>query len=78
MKASLRSLALGFLLLVPFATAHAQAPSLSPISNVSLNAGGTATVNLVAVDVGGRLITLTSSLPPFAPQIPVPIVISGL
>jgi hypothetical protein len=66
MKASFKSLALGFLLLVPFATAHAQAPSLSPIANVSLNAGGTVTVNLVAVDVGGRLITLTSSLPPFA------------
>jgi len=66
MKASLKSLALGFLLLAPLATAYAQAPSLSPIPNMSLNAGATATVNLVAVDVGGRLITLTSSLPPFA------------
>jgi len=66
MKVALKSLALGFLLLAPFATAQAQSPSLSPIPNLSLNAGGSVTVNLVAVDVGGRLITLTASLPPFA------------
>src|SRR5258705_4770401 len=65
MKVSLKLLALGVLLLVPFATASAQSPSLSTIPNVSVNAGATATVNVVAVDVGGRPITLTSSLPSF-------------
>ena len=66
MKSSLKFLVLGLLLLVPFATAHAQAPSLSPIANLSMNAGATATVNVVAVDVGGRPIVLTASLPSFA------------
>jgi len=66
MKASLKLLALGLFLLVPFATAYAQAPSLSTIPDVALNAGGTATVNVVAVDAGGRPITLTSALPSFA------------
>jgi hypothetical protein len=66
MKFSLKLLALGLLLLVPFATAHAQAPSLSTIPNVSVNAGTTATINVVAVDVDGRPITLTASLPGFA------------
>src|SRR6267378_678194 len=66
MKSSLKLLALGLLLLlVPFATAHAQAPSLSAIPNVGVNAGATATVNVVAVDVGGRPIALTASLPSF-------------
>lgn len=65
MKASLKLLVLGLLLHVPFSAAHAQAPSLSPIPNVSLNAGGTVTVNVVAVDVDGRPITLTHSLPSF-------------
>ena len=66
MKFSLKLLALGLLLLVPFSTAHAQAPSLSTIPNVSMNAGATRTVNVVAVDVAGRPITLTASLPGFA------------
>ena len=66
MKSSLKLLALGLLLLAPFAAAHAQAPSLSPIANTSLNVGVTATLNVVAVDVGGRPITLTASLPAFA------------
>src|SRR5882762_511146 len=66
MKASLKLMALGLLLLVPFATAQAQAPSLSTIPNVSMNAGATLTVNVVAVDVAGRPITLTASLPSFA------------
>lgn len=65
MKASLRTLALGLALLAPFATAHAQGPSLSPIADVTLNAGATATVNVVAVDVEGRQITLTPFLPAF-------------
>ncbi len=66
MKSSLKLLALGLLLLAPFSAAHAQAPSLSTIPDVTLNADATATVNVVAVDVGGRAITLTASLPSFA------------
>jgi hypothetical protein len=68
MKASLRNLAvgLGLCLLAPIATAWAQAPSLSPIPNITVNAGGTVTVNVVAVDVDGGLITLTQALPAFA------------
>ena len=65
MKASLKLLAVGLFLLVPFTAASAQAPSLSVIPNVIVNAGATATVNVVAIDVGGRPITLTSSLPSF-------------
>ncbi len=65
MKASLKLLVLGLLLLAPISAAYAQAPSLSPIPNVALNADGTATVNVVAVDVAGRQITLTHSLPSF-------------
>ena len=65
MKASLKLLALGLFLFAPFATAYAQAPSLTTIPNISVNAGVTATVNVVAVDVAGRPITLTSALPSF-------------
>ena len=65
MKASLKFLALSLFLFVPFATANAQAPSLSTIPNVSVNAGATAIVNVVAVDPSGRDITITSSLPSF-------------
>lgn len=60
-----RSLALGLLLLVP-AAAHAQAPVLTSISDVTLNAGGTATITVVAFDPNNDAITLTSSLPAFA------------
>src|SRR5262245_56399435 len=65
MKA-LKSLTLGMLLLVPFSAAHAQAPSISPIANVSLNAGSSLKVNVVAVDVNGGPISITAFLPPFA------------
>ena len=65
MKASLKFLVLGLFLLVPFATAQAQAPSLSPIPSVTVNAGATAIVNVVAVDASGRQINLTHSLPSF-------------
>ncbi|HMI31428.1 MAG TPA: FlgD immunoglobulin-like domain containing protein [Candidatus Limnocylindrales bacterium] len=64
MKSALRILALGMLLLVPFA-AYAQAPSVSVISDVSVNVGATATVNVVAVSLVNDAITLTSSLPSF-------------
>jgi hypothetical protein len=65
MKAILKALTAGLLLVVPLATAHAQGPSLSPIANVSMNAGGTLTVNVIASDAQNRVIQLTSSLPPF-------------
>jgi len=65
MKSPFRALALGFLLLLP-AAAWAQAPVITSISDLSLNAGGTATIAVVAVDPNGDAITLTSSLPAFA------------
>ena len=64
MKSALRILALSMLLLVPFA-AYAQAPSVSAISDVTLNAGATVNVNVVAVSLVNHAITLTSSLPAF-------------
>src|SRR5258706_5237229 len=82
MKASLKLLTLGLLLLVPCSAAHAQAPLLSPIPNVSLNAGSTMNVNVVAVDLGGRAISITAALPPFvtlnAPTIATGVVVTSL
>lgn len=66
MKASFKLFALGLFLMLPLAAAHAQTPSMSPIANLSLNAGTTRTVNIVAVEPEGDPITLTASLPPFA------------
>ena len=66
MKASLKLLALGLCLLAPFASASAQGPALSPIPSITLNAGTSRTVNVVAVDVDGRSISLGASLPSFA------------
>src|SRR5258705_80380 len=65
MKASFKVLALGLFLMLPLAAAHAQTPSMSPIANLSLNAGTTRTVNIVAVEPEGDPITITASLPPF-------------
>jgi hypothetical protein len=59
-------MALGMLLLLPFSAAFAAAPTLTTIPNVTLNAFTTASVNVVASDLQGRTITLTSSLPAFA------------
>ncbi|HET9252367.1 MAG TPA: putative Ig domain-containing protein [Candidatus Eisenbacteria bacterium] len=39
---------------------------MSPISDVTLNEGGTATVDVAAADIDGDAITLTSTLPGFA------------
>ena len=67
MKALLKHLALGLLLLVPFSPARAQAaPLLSPIANMSLNAGSTRSIDVVAVDPDGGPISITAALPPFA------------
>jgi len=66
MKSPLAVVILGTLLLLPFSAAYAQAPSLSPISDTSMNAGDTLAVNVVAVDANGDAITVTSSLPAFA------------
>jgi hypothetical protein len=52
--------------LVPASMAFAAAPSVSPIGDVTLNAGGTMTVNVVATDTDNDAITLTTSaLPAF-------------
>lgn len=67
MKALLKHLALGLLLLAPFSPARAQAaPLLSPIANMSLNAGSTRSLDVVAVDPDGGAINITAALPPFA------------
>jgi hypothetical protein len=66
MKAFLKALTFGLLLLVPLSTAHAQGPSLSPIANVSVNAGRTLNVNVIAIDADNRPITVTAAVPPFA------------
>jgi hypothetical protein len=66
MKSALKVPLLAVLFLLPISAAHAQAPSVSPISDISINAGASATVNVVAVDLNGDAITLTSSVPAFA------------
>jgi hypothetical protein len=66
MKAPLRVLVFSLLMLAPFATASAQTPALSPLPDVTVNAGSTVTLNVVAVDEGGGEIALSSSLPSFA------------
>ena len=66
MKSSLGALILGTVLFLPLSAAHAQAPSISPISNVSMNADATLTLNVVAVDGNGDAITVTAVLPAFA------------
>ncbi|MGE5177215.1 MAG: putative Ig domain-containing protein [Hyphomicrobiales bacterium] len=65
MKSAVRFLALSALLFVPLSIAHAQ-PVLAPISDVTVNAGDTLDVNVVAVSPSGESITLTASLPSFA------------
>ena len=66
MKSLLRCFSLGLLLLAPIAPAWAQAPTVSPISDVSMTAGTTRTVNVVATGHPDSTVTLTSSLPAFA------------
>ena len=51
--------------LLPASLAFAAAPSVSPIADLTINAGATMTVNVVAVDTDNDAITLTSSLPAF-------------
>jgi len=58
-------LVLAALLLLPVSAALAQTPSISPISDLTVNAGGTTTINVVAVAPSNGAITLTSSLPSF-------------
>jgi hypothetical protein len=65
MKSLLRILGLSTILLLPISAAHAAAPTVAAISDVSVNAGASATVNVVAVDLDGDAIVLTSSLPSF-------------
>ena len=52
--------------LLPASVAFASAPSVSPIGDVTLNAGATMTVNVVAVDTDNDSITVTSNLPAYA------------
>src|SRR5258705_1224007 len=66
MKAALRFLTLSILLLASASTASAQAPLLSPVPNITLNAGTTQNVSIVAVDPANRPVSISASLPPFA------------
>jgi Putative Ig domain/Bacterial Ig domain/FlgD Ig-like domain len=67
MKFASKVLALGALLLfLPASAAFAQAPSITPIGDVTLNVGGSAVVNVVAVDPNLDPITLTASGATFA------------
>lgn len=67
MKFASKVLALGTLLLfLPASAALAQAPSITPIGDVTLNVGSTAVVNVVAVDPNLDPITLTASGATFA------------
>ena len=65
MKSVFKFPLLGILLLLPLSAARAQAPSVSPISNISINAGVVSTVNVVAVDPNNDPITLTAEVPAF-------------
>lgn len=51
--------------LLPASTAFAAFPFVSPIADMTINAGSTMTVNVVAIDTDNDAITLTSSLPAF-------------
>jgi hypothetical protein len=69
MKASLRFLILGLLMLAPLSVARAQDPDLSPIANQSMNAGATKNVDVVAFDPAGGPVTISADpgdLPRFA------------
>jgi len=66
MKSLHRILLLTTLFFLPLSAAHAAAPNVAPISNVSINASAVATVNVVAVDLDGDAITLIPTLPAFA------------
>lgn len=66
MRFGLKLLVWATLGLVPASMAFAAAPSVSPIGDVTLNVGGTMTVNVVATDTDNDAITLTTSaLPAF-------------
>lgn len=65
MRFGLKLLVWATLGLMPASLAFAAAPSVSPIGDLTLNAGATMTVNVVAVDTDHDAITLTSSLPAF-------------
>src|SRR6185436_3301192 len=56
----------GVLLSLVPAAAWAQGPTITPIGNVTLNAGLTTVVNVVAVDPNGDAITLSVSGASFA------------
>ncbi|HEV8129073.1 MAG TPA: putative Ig domain-containing protein, partial [Candidatus Eisenbacteria bacterium] len=61
MRSASKVVVLGLLLALIPAAAWAQGPIISPIANVTLNAGITQMVNVVAVDPNGDAITLSVS-----------------
>ncbi|HEU4940218.1 MAG TPA: putative Ig domain-containing protein, partial [Candidatus Eisenbacteria bacterium] len=66
MRSAFRLLAWVAVALMPASAAFAASPSVSPIGDITINAGSTLTVNVVAVDTDNNPITLTSTLPGFA------------
>ncbi|HYJ33164.1 MAG TPA: putative Ig domain-containing protein [Candidatus Binatia bacterium] len=66
MKVASKVFLLGALLLLAASTAYAAAPVVVAIPDMSINAGASTTLNVVAYDVDGDNITLTSSLPAWA------------
>ena len=65
MRCALKLLVWVALGLLPTSAAFAAAPSVSPIADMTINAGATLTVNVVAVDADADTISLTSTLPSF-------------
>jgi flagellar hook assembly protein FlgD len=65
-RSAFRLLAWVAVALMPASAAFAASPSVSPIGDITINAGKTVTVNVVAVDTDNDPITLTLALPAFA------------
>ncbi|MGE5179965.1 MAG: putative Ig domain-containing protein [Bacteroidota bacterium] len=66
MKLASKVVSLGALLLLTVSAAYAAPPVVVTIPNLSVNAGTTTTINVVAYDPDNDAITLTSSLPAWA------------
>jgi flagellar hook capping protein FlgD/putative Ig domain-containing protein len=64
-RSAFRLLAWVAVALMPASAALAASPSVSPIGDITINAGKTVTVNVVAVDTDNDPITLTLALPAF-------------
>lgn len=66
MRSAFRLLAWVAVALLPASAAFAASPSVSPIGDMTINAGSTLSMNVVAVDTDNDAITLVLALPAFA------------